>query len=314
LADNGFVSTTAPRADAAAASVGASDLFVLRRVSGNRFVHFGGSGRGSGWAGLIEVTTDEETSLGEALSTRKPVRLAHGGKELVFGPYYAKVAAFVPVTADVVVVFGGEDAALGGATDESLQSAATLAADAVESVTPAKRLADELEELEAVRAAVALSDGTVEETMRALALVAAEALSCEVGAVYLADGERIEVVGRGWELREPPSRVAEALRAVLAEGPFPYCVQDASVLALPSPLDRERGIRSYYLLELTGLGEGVLFVAHTDAAPRGFTLLCRRLGLRLADVASVGLGAALTREWCSAQAARLHAEFGKLDV
>ncbi len=308
------MSTTAPRSDAAAASVGASDLFVLRRVSGNRFVHFGGSGRGAGWAGLIEVSTDEEGSLDGALSTRKPVRLAHGGKELVFGPYYARAAAFVPVTADVVVVFGGENEALGTATDEALQSAATLAADAVGSVTPAKQIADELEELDAVRAAVAVPAGTVEETMRALALVAAEALSCEAAAIYLEDGERIEVVDRGWELREPAARVAVALKAVLAENRFPYCVQDASVVPLPAPLDRERGIRSYYLLELTGLSRGVLLVTHTDAAPRGFTILCRRLGLRLAGVASVGLGAALTREWCSAEAARLHAAFGKLDA
>src|SRR6476620_1834500 len=63
-----------PRADAAAASVGAADLFVLRRITGNRFVHFGGSGRGSGWAGLIEVATSEEASLREALSTRRPRR------------------------------------------------------------------------------------------------------------------------------------------------------------------------------------------------------------------------------------------------
>ena len=308
------MSTTAPRSDAAAASVGANDLFVLRRVSGNRFVHFGGSGRGSGWAGLIEVTTDEESSLGDALNSGRPVRLEHGGKELVFGPYYAHAAAFVPVTADVVVVFGGDDEALVAVSDDALQSAATLAADAVELVTPAKQLADELEELDAVRAAVAVPASSVEETMRALGLVAAEALACEVAAVYLVDGDRIEVVGRGWELREPPARVAAALRSVLSEHRFPYCVQDASVLPLPSPLDRERGIRSYYLLELTGLSRGVLFVAHTDAAPRGFTLLCRRLGLRLADVSSVVLGEALTREWCSAEAARLHAEFGKLDV
>jgi hypothetical protein len=306
------MSTTAPRSDAAAASVGASDLFVLRRVSGNRFVHFGGTGRGSGWAGLIEVSTDEEGSMGDALSTRRPVRLAHGGKELVFGPYYAHAAAFVPVTPDVIVVFGGENEALGAATDDALQAAAALAADAVESVTPAKRLADELEELDAVRAAAAVSTGTVEEVMRALALVAAEALSCETAAVYLADGDRIELVDRGWELREPPKRVAAVLKSLAVEGP--YCVQDASVMPLPAPLDRERGIRSYYLLELTGLSKGVLFVAHTDAAPRGFTVLCRRLGVRLAGVASVGLGAALTREWCSAEAARLHAAFGHLDV
>jgi hypothetical protein len=308
------VSTTAPRSDAAAAAVGATDLFVLRRVSGNRFVHFGGSGRGSGWAGLIEVAADEEGSLRDALATRRPVRNVHGGKELVFGPYYANAATFVPVSNDVVVVFGGEDGALAMATDEALQSAATLAADAVGSITPAKQLADELEELDAVRAAMAVDAPSVEETMRALALVAAEALSCEVGAVYLADGDRIEVVDRGWELTESPSQVGAALKSVLGEGRFPYCVQDAGVLPLPSPLDGERGIRSYYMLELTGVGRGVLLIAHTDAAPRGFTLLCRRLGLRLAGVSSFVLSAAVTREWCSAEAARLHAAFGQLDV
>lgn len=300
--------------DAAAASVGARDLFVLRRVSGNRFVHFGGSGRGSGWAGLIEVDADEVTSLRDALAARYPVRDVGGGTRLVFGPYYAQASAFVPVDNDVVVVFGGEDGAVAAASDDALQSAATLAADAIETVTPAKKLADELEELDAVRAAAAVDEATVEETMRALARVAAESLSCEVGAVYLADGDRIEVIDRGWELGEPPAQVAAALKSVLGDGRFPYCVQDAAVLPLPAPLDRERGIRSYYLLELTGVGRGVLLVAHTDAGPRGFTLLCRRLGLRLAGVASFVLSAAVTREWCSEEAARLHAAFGKLDV
>jgi len=308
------MSTTAPRADAAAASVGACDLFVLRRVRGTRFVHFGGSGRGAGWAGLIEVSSDEEAPLAEALATRRPVRLAHGGKELVFGPYYARAAAFVPVTNDVVVVFGCEDDALDGAMDDALVSAAMLAANAVESVTPAKRLADELEELEAVRAAVAVDTGDVTSVMRALGKLGAESLSCEVAAVYLADGERLEVVDRGWTMRASREHMAVALKQILDEGRFPYCVQDASVVPLPSPLDDESGIRSYYLLELQGIARGVLFVAHTDAAPRGFTLLCRRLGLRFADVVSAQLGVALTREWCAAEAARLHAAFGQLDA
>ena len=308
------MNTTAPRADAAAASVGACDLFVLRRVTGNRFVHFGGSGRGAGWAGLIEVTTDEETSLGEALTTRVPVRLAHGGKELVFGPYYAQAAAFVPVTDDVVVVFGAEEHGLDRASNAALSSAATMAADAVESVTPAKRLADELEELEAVRAAVAVQGDDVASVMVALGTIAAEALSCELGAVYLADGDRLEVIDRGWQLRATPEQVIAALKGVLDEARFPYCVQDASVVSLPSPLDQERGVRSYYLLELQGIARGVILLAHTDAGPRGFTLLCRRLGLRLADVASAQLGVAVTREWCLTEAARLHAAFGKLDA
>jgi hypothetical protein len=308
------MNTTAPRADAAAASVGARDLFVLRRVTGNRFVHFGGSGRGAGWAGLIEVSSDEEVSLGEALTTRSPVRLDHGGKELVFGPYYAHAAAFVPVTNDVVVVFGTEDTTLDGATNDALASAATMAADAVESVTPAKRLADELEELEAVRAAVAVEATDVEAVMHALGTIAAEALSCELGAVYIAEGERLQLVDRGCTLHSQPEEVAMCLRALLDEGRFPYCVQDASVVPLPAPLDEEHGIRSYYLLELQGLARGAVFVAHTDPAPRGFTQLCRRLGLRLAEIASAQLGVALTREWCLTEAARLHAEFGKLDA
>ena len=52
------------------------------------------------------------------------------------------------------------------ASDEALHAAATMAADAVGDVTPAKRLADELEELEAVRAALAVETDDVAEAMR----------------------------------------------------------------------------------------------------------------------------------------------------
>jgi hypothetical protein len=307
------MSTTTPRADAAAASVGACDLFVLRRVKDEQFVHFGGAGRGAGWAGLIEVATPESEALATSLASRMPVRVGRGDQRLVFGPYYAAAAAFVPVTNDVVVVFGCEGDELDAATNEALHAAAATAADAVEQVTPAKRLADELEELEAVRASLAVATESVDEAMSALAGVAAEALSCELGAVYLGDGARLAVIDRGWTLQAKREFVAAALKGVLDDGRFPYCVQDASVVPLPPPLDEERGIRSYYLLELHGLARGVLFLAHTDAAPRGFTLLCRRLGLRLADVVSAQLGLALTREWARAETARLDAAFAGLE-
>lgn len=308
------MSAEAPRADAAAASVGATDLFVLRRVGGSRFVHFGGAGRGSGWAGLVEVSSDDEASLRETLQSRRPIRLEHGGKELVFGPYYARAAAFVPVTNDVVVVFGADGTALERPSDDELHAAAMLAADAVASVTPAKALADQLEELEAMRGMLTapLGDG-VEAAAHALALHVAESLSCELAAVYLADPERVVVAERGWSLQSAPEQDREALASVLAHGRFPYCVQDAAVVKLPEPLDSEPGIRSYYLLELTGIARGVLFVAHTDAAPRGFTLLCRRLGQRLAALLSARLGYAITQEWCAAEARRLQTEFAGLD-
>ena len=307
------MSTETPRADAAAAAVGAVDLFVLRRVSGEQFVHFGGSGRGAGWAGIVDVELAESDALSSSLATRSPARVVHAAKDLVFGPYYANAAAFVPVTNDVVVVFGFEQAPE-SASDEALHAAATMAADAVGDVTPAKRLADELEELEAVRAALAVDTDDVGEAMRTLGRVAAEMLSCELAAVYLAEGGRLELADRGWSMKARPESVAAALKGVFDDGRFPYCVQDASVVPLPSPLDEEGGIRSYYLLELQGLARGVLFVAHTDAAPRGFTLLCRRLGLRLGEVASAQLGVALTREWCSAEAERLQTAFAQLDA
>ncbi|HEY3962084.1 MAG TPA: hypothetical protein VGL84_06115, partial [Gaiellaceae bacterium] len=203
-----------PRADTAAASVGASDLFVLRRVSGNRFVHFGGSGRGAGWAGLVEVTSDDETSLRETLESRRPVRLEHGGKELVFGPYYALAAAFVPVSNDVVVVFGtNESGLIKEPTDEALQSAALLAADAVGSVTPAKQLADQLEELDAVRAVMGIEHsqrGDVETFAKTMAMTAAEALSCELAVVYIENGDRIVIESSGWELQSTPDDVRGA--------------------------------------------------------------------------------------------------------
>jgi hypothetical protein len=60
------VGTTATRADAAAVSVGASDLFVLRRVGGNQFAHFGGTDVDSAQLGVVltrEWCTNEAARL-----------------------------------------------------------------------------------------------------------------------------------------------------------------------------------------------------------------------------------------------------------
>ena len=301
-----------PSETTAAAPVGAADVFVLRRVSGQRFVQLGGRGRAEGWAGIVEVSLGEEVPLARALHTGRTVRLAHGDRELVFGPYYARAAAIVPVLPDIVVVFGVGDGGL-DVDDETLRSAAHAFADEVEPAGPAKKLADELEVLEAVRMALSVPQATVIGAMEALAGVAAEALSCELGVVYVADHERVAVAERGWPSPAPDREVAAALRSTLESKQFPHCVQDARTSPLPGALAGDTGIRSYYLLELTGAAMGVLLVAHTDAAPRGFTLLCRRLGLRLAEVASAVLGVALTREWTAAESARLQSAFAELE-
>jgi hypothetical protein len=289
----------------------APDVFVLKRVAPTRFVLLGGTGRAVGWGGIVDVALDEDAQFTDALKTGRVVRVHGDDGTRVFGPYYARAAAIVPVTQDAVVVFGSTDPIVAG--DEELHAAATEATGSIEPVGNAKKLADELELLEAVRAAVNVAPTPVAKAMEALAGVAAEALSCELGLLYLADGDRLGVVERGWPLSIPREDVIVSLRTVLEGSAFPFCVQDAHTAPPPGALAGDRGIRSYYLLELTGLARGCLFVAHTDAAPRGFTLLCRRLGARVAEVASSVLGTGLTREWTASESARLQGEFAEIE-
>ncbi len=293
-------------------ATGASDLFVLKRVTAGRFVHLGGEGRGEGWAGIVEVALESEADLDRALTDGLIVRVDRPGSGRIFGPYYARAAAIVPLPPDVIVVFGAPDGEIEG-SDEVLDAAARAASGAIGPVGSPKQLADSLELLEAVRGAAAVEPEPVEEAMRTLTKQAAESLSCELGVMYLVNGDRLVVVERGWPLRAPAPEVSAALARVAEGLDFPFCVQDARRSPPPGPLADDPGIRSYYLLELTGAARGVLFVAHTDAAPRGFTLLCRRLGVRVAEAASSVLGAGITREWISGEAARLEDGFAALE-
>src|SRR5262249_12024682 len=289
----------------------APDVFVLRRVSPGRFVHLGGEGRGEGWAGIVEASLEDDVAVEQALRTVQPVRMEREGSERVFGPYFARSAVIVPVSQDAVVVFGSQEGTIDAADDTLVATAAKVQ----ETIGPAgagKGLADELEVLDAVRAAGAVTPAPLAEAMETLGGIAADALSCELGIVYLADGERLAVAERGWSLNVPSEDVAKALRNVLGGSAFPFCVQDAHTAPPPGALAQDKGIRSYYLLELTGLARGVLLVAHTDARPRGFTLLCRRLGARVADVASAVLGVGITQEWTEGEAARLQGQLAKL--
>ena len=290
----------------------APDVFVLRRVSPGRFVHLGGSGRGEGWAGIVEASLEDDASFAEALKSEQPVRIQRDAADRIFGPYYARSAAIVPVSHDAVVVFGSPNDPI-GAEDDALVAAAAEVNESLEPASPAKQLAEQLELLEAVRAAVAVAPTPVEDAMRALAGVAADALSCELGLLYLANGDRLAVTERDWTLAVSRDDVLTSLRNALGAGAFPFCVQDARQAPPPGSLAKDAGIRSYYLLEVTGLARGVLLVAHTDAAPRGFTLLCRQLGARVAEVASTVLGLGLTREWTAAESARLQSEFAALE-
>ena len=292
-----------------AGSIGAIDVFVFRRVSAGRFVHVGGAGRGEGWAGIVEIHLDDEPWAQEAVHGGKPVRLEAAVPQSVFGPYYARAAAFVPLSADLLVVFGNPVRPLAVLSDDELQAAGEAAAHEVETVSPSKRLADELELLHAVRELVDVQPATLDDAMAHVVRSAASALSCEVGVLAMVDDDRVAVSGTDRLLGADEVDFGELLRSLPSglSAP-PVCVQDAATLPLPAPLRPADGVRSYYLVSVGSPTIALLLLVHTDANPRGFTLLCQEMGLRLAESAEAILRTAKTRDELRVQIDRLSLE------
>ena len=91
------------------------------------------------------------------------------------------------------------------------------------------------------------------------------------------------------------------MRALHAEAAgLPTCIQDSALEPPPHPLSA-CGATSHYALPIGTPPFGVLAVMHTEARPRGFTTLCREVGLRLAESAEPLLRSALTLHELEAQ-------------
>ena len=154
-------------------------------------------------------------------------------------------------TPDVVVVFGarGRDTSTVRPTTRS-PSAATMAVDAVESVTAARsELADELELLEAVRA---VDDGArrddVDDAMLALGLIAADVALVRArpsSTSPRASGSR--VVERGWTLRARADQVAAALARRAGRRALPV-LRPGRRAIVPLPGAARRGCRDPLVL------------------------------------------------------------------
>ena len=276
-----------------ARAAGAEDLFVFRRIANGRFAHVGGVGRGSGWAGIVEI--DE----GELAPAQPVVRERTGEPHRVFGPYWARSAVTVRVSDDIVVVFGGQSDTGADLSDDEYKAiaVAAYAADGLIEVAAAKRLADELELLTAVQGLLRQPpEGTV-ELLDHIVEHATRALSCELGLVYLSGEQRFAVCDLRGEGALMDDDVLSAADELARRERFPACVQDAVADPLPRPFAVADGIRSYYLLELQEPAKGVLLLMHTDAAPaRGFTSLCQLLGQQVVEAAQPLLAASLMRD------------------
>lgn len=276
----------------------ATDLLVFRRVSERSFAHIGGVGRGAGWAGIVEVGVDQEPLVKAVLrSGGSVVRRSHPESWHVVGPYYAHSVAVAPVSEDIFVVFGSSEGSNSFVSDEDLLELARFASEALVEVAPAKRLADELEALNAMRELLHAPAETFEEALQRLVDQATNSLSCDLGLLYVSERRLVLVSDRRDGLPLNRAEVVDTLDEIAQRGTFPLCIQEAVADELPPPFMSTDGVLAYYLLEIKQPSQGLLLLLHTtSAAARGFTLLCQSLGRRLVEAAEPLLTAALLRD------------------
>jgi diguanylate cyclase (GGDEF)-like protein/PAS domain S-box-containing protein len=273
-----------------------ADAFVFRRVAPDRFAHVGGVGRGEGWAGIVTLVTGETADTRVLPAAGHVQVVADEAPRQRFGPYWSAFLVLVRLDHDLVVAFGGPQAV--EAEDATWRDAARSLADQLTHVTPAKRLADELELLHAVRDIALIPPGGVAEVGAELLERLTRALSCEVGALELPDGGLQVHVGDD-TVDEGIARLA--LRGLLEEHRGrSACEQDASTLV-------GGGWMRSYLVRPVG-EEAAVVLAHTAAAPRGFTDLCQGLADSTTAAAATVLRAAQQHEAVRVRAARASAE------
>jgi diguanylate cyclase (GGDEF)-like protein len=288
--------STAPSIEEIAAAAAADDLFLFRRIGECRFAHIGGAGRGAGWAGILEIGIGDEPVLAAARAAGGVSRSDRDEPWLVFGPYYARSIAVAPVGEDAFVVFGSLGEVAVDVSDAELLELARAVGDALDKVSPAKQLADELEVVNALRDLLLSPAETLDAALQSLVTQAAAALSCEIGVAFVRGSRALAVSDPRGLLGQTPEELTDVLEQIDARGRLPLCVQDSTEHELPSPFSRAEGVLAYYLLELLPPAPGCLLVAHTVAAPRGFTLLCQSLGARLVEASGPFLAAALARD------------------
>ena len=70
----------------------------------------GGSGRGAGWNGIVDLSFDQEPLAMRVHGSSRPARVGGTDEPVrVIGPYWARHAVLVPVGGEHLVVFGGDE-------------------------------------------------------------------------------------------------------------------------------------------------------------------------------------------------------------
>ncbi len=271
----------------------ADDVLVFEHLAGG-FTLVGSTGRRAGWAGIVELNALDEGLVGRAWRRGTAERLAGRRLMHVAGPYYARHAAAVPVGQRHVVVFGsGRTIA---PTDSQLVRVAAAEVDRTHGVAADKLLADELELVHALRALMAYRPMTIRDTMRHIATVAGQALSCEV-AVVRVDIDAQSLVEGLDVLSSSALANPDAGGHLAAFGAEPRLEQTAAT----DPNIFGVAVASHLTLPFAGDVTGALALGHTVARARGFTSLCQRIGRAIADASELLIGQAHAREQLAAE-------------
>ena len=270
---------------------------LIFRVSASALSLVGGTGRGAGWMGIVDLPKAGEPLAVGVLGASRPAHVDALNEPLrIVGPYWAAHAFLVPVGLDHLVVFGGSQP-LSEPDATLVPLAARLVADLVR-VPPDKLLADELEVVQAVRDMMDCRADTVEAVARHVAARAADPLSCEVGAVLFRSNGRLvaEVVTRDWPARLDKEAIRSTLVRLFAQVLRGAVLEQELEAAADDTLGRNQGLVARFAVPIGKEPSGVLVVAHAATRPRGFTNLCQRIGHALATAAEPLLAQAESRE------------------
>lgn len=288
---------TSEEASHGAASAPATDTLIFL-VAPTTLSLVGGSGRGAGWMGIVDLPIDGEPIAAKVLGSSRPFRMdAEAEPARIVGPYWASHALLVPVGGEHLVVFGGSQPLAD--TDATLVRLATqLVADLVH-VPADKLLGDELEVVQAIRDMMDCRVESVTDVARHVAMRAADPLSCEMGAVlFRSNGNLVaEVVTRDWPARLEKDAIRSTLIRLFARVERGALLEQELEAAADDALGRNQGLLARFAVPIGGSEPfGVLVVAHAATRPRGFTSLCQRIGYALAYAAAPLLTQASSRE------------------
>jgi diguanylate cyclase (GGDEF)-like protein len=312
-----------PSAPGLAASLGAQDVLLFRRLGAGEWFHTNGVGRRPGWAGTLAVDEGDGSSeplLAQALRSPASVRVLAGAPVRVAGPYWAGTAVVLRLGPDLLGVWGhpGRSERLLAATDDQLRSAAARLEELHDSA-PARRLSDELQVLHAVQALTGSLDQPLPRVLERVAAVVAEALDATMAAVWLGDGRYAVACPGRPAPRDPAAVVAAAAGAAPSASAGALVCQDSSRGPLPPPLSPADGVRSHLLLGLDVPGGGGVVAVRGaregasagEDRTRGFSALRQHIATQLVGTAGTLLQVAVAREQVERQLSETRLQLGR---